>query len=86
MHARAHTHTGSDLDVSVHGGGLRSPDQSLQLGAAVVLGLHSELLNVYITGKQAVLSHHGRVDVEDLDSALLIRQTWRKRGENGFVS
>lgn len=72
--------------MSVHGGGLRSPDQSLQLGAAVVLGLHSELLNVYITRQQAVLSHRGRVDVEDLDSALLIWQTWRERGEDGCVS
>ena len=63
----------SDLDVSVHGSGLCSPDQALQLGTAVVLRLHSQLLDVYIGGQQVVLTHPCRVDVEDLNSSLFIR-------------
>lgn len=63
----------SDLDVPVHGGGLCRPDQPLQLGAAVVLRLHSQLLDVDIPGQQLVLTHLRRVDAEDLNAALLIR-------------
>lgn len=74
----------TDLDVSVHGGGLRRSDQTLQLSAAVVLGLHGELLDIDVAGQQLMLPHHGRVDVEDLDPPLFIRQTWQKREENRF--
>lgn len=63
----------SDLDMSVHGSGLCSPDQALQLSTAVVLCLHGELLDADVTGQQVVLTHQGRVDVEDLNSPLFIR-------------
>lgn len=63
----------SDLDVSVHGRGLCGPDQALQLGTAVVLGLHRQLLNVNISGQQIILTHPRRVDLEDLNAALFIR-------------
>ena len=69
----------SDLDVSVHGGGLGGPDQPLQLGAAEVLGLDGELLHVHVAAQQVELAHLGRVDVEDLDTALLIGQPWAER-------
>lgn len=59
--------------MSVHGSGLCSPDQALQLGAAVVLRLPGQLLDVYVTAQQVVLTHLGRVDVEDLNSSLFIR-------------
>lgn len=63
----------SDLDMSVHGSGLCSPDQALQLSTAVVLRLHGQLLDVYVSGQQLVLTHLGRVDVEDLNSSLFVR-------------
>lgn len=63
----------SDLDVSVHGCGLRSPDQALQLRTAVVFGLHRQLFDVYVGGQQVVLTHLCRVDVEDLNSSLFVR-------------
>jgi len=61
------------LDVPVHGGGLCGPDQALQLGAAVVLRLRRQLLDVHVGGQQLVLAHLRRVDVEDLDAASFIR-------------
>lgn len=63
----------SHLDMSVHGSGLCGPDQALQLGTTVVLSLHCQLLNVYVSGQQVVLTHLCRVDVEDLNAALFIR-------------
>lgn len=65
------------LDVSVHGSGLRRPDQSLQLRTAVVLGLGCQLLDVHVTSEQVEASHLVGVDVQDLNAALLIGQTWR---------
>lgn len=67
----------SDLDVSVHGGGLRRPDQTLQLCAAVVLGLSCQFFDVDVTSEQVEAPHLVGMDGEDLDAALLIRQTWR---------
>lgn len=64
----------TDLDVSVHGGGLGRPDQPLQLGAAVVLRLGRQLLDVHVGGEQVEAFHLVGVDVQDLDSAFLIRQ------------
>lgn len=66
-----------DLDVSVHGGGLSSPDQPLQLGTAVVLSFGCQFLDVDIGSEQVEASHLVGVDGQDLDTALLIRQTWR---------
>lgn len=66
----------TSLDVAVHGRGLGSSDQPLQLSPAEVLGLDGQLLNVHIAGQQLELAHLGRVDVEDLDAAVLIRQPW----------
>lgn len=63
----------SDLDMSVHGSGLCSPDQALQLGTAVVLSLHRQLIKVYVISQQFVLTHLCCVDVEDLNAAPLIR-------------
>ncbi|KAK6329290.1 hypothetical protein J4Q44_G00012680 [Coregonus suidteri] len=70
-----------DLDMSVHGGGLGSSDQPLQLGSAVVLGLSGQLADVHVTSQQVELTHLSRVDVEDLDTPLLIRQTWGRKRE-----
>lgn len=70
-----------DLDVSVHGGRLRGPDQPLQLSTAVVLSLGCQLLDVHVAGEQVEASHLGGVDVQDLDAALLVRQTWRLDSE-----
>lgn len=67
----------SDLDVSVHGGGLSSPDQSLQLSTAVVLGLCCQFLDVDVGSEQVEASHLVGVNGQDLDTALLIRETWR---------
>ena len=63
-----------DLNVPVHGGGLCGPDQTLQFGTTVVLGLHRQLLDVHVDGEQVVLTHLRCVDVEDLNAALLIRK------------
>ena len=72
----------SDLDVSVHGGGLSGPDQPLQLCAAVVLGVGRQLLDVDFGSEQVEASHLVGVDGQDLDTALLIGQTWRKNGRS----
>lgn len=66
----------NDLDVSVHGGGLSRPDQPLQLCTAVVLSLGRQFLDVDIGSEQVEASHLVGVDGEDLDTPLLIRQTW----------
>lgn len=63
--------------MSVHGSGLSGPDQPLQLCTAVVLGLGCQLLDVDIMGKQVEASHLVGVDGQDLDTPLLIWQTWR---------
>ena len=65
-----------DLDMSVHGGGLSSPDQPLQLCSTVVLGLRRQLLDVHVKGQKIEASHLVGVDGQDLDTALLIGQTW----------
>lgn len=72
----------SDLDVSVHRCGLSCPDQPFQLGATVVLGLGRQFLDVHICGEQVEAFHLVGVDVEDLDTPLLIRQTWRSEDES----
>lgn len=72
-----------DLDVSVHGGWLSGSDQPLQLSTAVVLSLGCQLLDVHVAGEQVEASHLGGVDVQDLDAALLVRQTWRLDSEEG---
>lgn len=69
----------TDLDVPVHGRGLRGPDQPLQLGATVVLGLSRQFGNVDVGGEQVEAPHLVGVDGEDLDSALLVRETWSSR-------
>lgn len=66
-----------DLDVSVHGGGLCRPDESFQLSAAVVLCLRSQLYDVNVYSQEVEASHLVCVDVQNLDTALFIRQTWR---------
>lgn len=67
----------SDLDVSVHGGGLSGPDQPLQLCTAVVLSVGRQFLDVDVGSEQVEASHLVGVDGQDLDTALLIGQTWR---------
>lgn len=71
----------SDLDVSVHGGGLSGPDQPLQLRTAVVLSLGCQLLDVDVGSHQVEASHLVGVDGQDLDTPLLIRQTWWRDDE-----
>lgn len=71
----------ADLDVPVHGGGLRRPDQPLQLGAAVVLGVGRQLGDVDVAGEQVEAAHLVGVDGENLHAALLVRQTCRRTGE-----
>lgn len=63
----------TDLDVPVHGRGLGGPDQALQLGAAVVLGLSRQLGDVDVDGEQVEAAHLVGVDGQDLDSTLLVR-------------
>lgn len=63
--------------MSVHCSGLSSPDQPLQLCTAVVLSLARQFLDVDIWSEQVEASHLVGVDGQDLDTALLIRQTWR---------
>lgn len=67
----------SDLDVSVHGSRLSSPDQPLQLCTTVVLGLSCQFFDVNVRSEQVEVSHLAGVDVQNLDTALLIRQTWK---------
>lgn len=62
--------------MSVHGSGLSSSDQTFQLSTTEVFGLHCQLCNVHVLSQQLVLPHPHRVDVEDLESALLIWQAW----------
>lgn len=68
-----------DLDVPVHGRGLGGPDQPLQLGAAVVLGLRRQFRDVDIGSEQVEAAHLVGVDGQNLDSALLVWQTWGSR-------
>lgn len=63
--------------MSVHGSGLSGPDQPLQLCPAVVLGLDCQLLDVDIGSKQVEAPHLVGVDGQDLDTPLLVWQTWR---------
>lgn len=69
----------SDLDVAVHGCGLGSSDQTLQLCTTVVLGLSGQLFDVHINGQQVELFHLLGVNVQDLETALLIGQAWQER-------
>lgn len=69
------------LDVPVHGGGLGGPDQPLQLGTAVVLGLGCQFLDVDVGSKQVEAAHLVGVNGQNLDTPLLIRQTWRPHEE-----
>lgn len=62
----------TDLDVPIHGRGLGGPDQPLQLGAAVVLGLSRQFGNVDVASEQVKAAHLVGVDCQDLDSALLV--------------
>lgn len=66
--------------MSVHGGGLGGPDQTLQLCSAVVLGIGCKLLDVDIVGEQIKASHLVGVDGQDLDTPLLIREACGVRG------
>lgn len=59
--------------MPVHGRGLGGPDQPLQLGAAVVLGVSRQFGDVDVGGEQVEAPHLVGVDGQDLDSALLIR-------------
>lgn len=67
--------------MSIHGRGLSGPDQPLQLCAAVVLSLGCQLLDVDILSEQVEASHLVGVDGQDLDTPLLIWQTWRSDDE-----
>lgn len=69
----------TDLDVPVHGRGLGGPDQPFQLSAAVVFGLGRQFRDVDIVSEQVEAAHLVGVDGQDLDSALLVWQTWRSR-------
>lgn len=71
----------SDLDVTVHRRGLSCPDQPFQLGTTVVLRLSCQFLDVHICGEQVEAFHLVGVDVQDLDTPLFIRQTWRSEDE-----
>lgn len=67
--------------MSIHGRGLSGPDQPLQLCAAVVLSVGCQLLDVDILSEQVEVPHLVGVDGQDLDTPLLIRQTWRSDDE-----
>lgn len=67
----------SDLDVPVHSRGLSSPDEPLQFSSTVVLGLCCQLWDVNVASQQVEASHFVGMDGQDLNTALLIRQTWR---------
>lgn len=67
----------TDLDVSVHGCRLSCPDQSLELGTAVVFRIGCQFLDVNICGEQVEAFHLVGVDVQDLDTSLFIGQAWR---------
>lgn len=67
--------------MPVHGSGLGGPDQPLQLGTTVVLGLGCQFLDVDIASEQVEASHLVGVDGQNLDTPLLIRQTWRSHEE-----
>lgn len=73
----------SDLDVSVHRCGLSCPDQPFQFGTTVVLRLGRQFLDVHICGEQVEAFHLDGVDIEDLDTSFLIRQTWKSEDECG---
>ncbi|KAK6302017.1 hypothetical protein J4Q44_G00280700 [Coregonus suidteri] len=63
----------------------RCSDQPLQLGSAVVLGLGGQLTDVHVAAQQVELTHLSCVDVEDLDTPLLIRQTWGRKREGKHI-
>lgn len=71
----------SDLDVSVHGCRLSRPDQPLELGTAVVFRLGCQFLDVNVCGEQVEAFHLVGVNVQNLDTPLLIGQAWRSEDE-----
>jgi len=64
----------TDLDVTVHRKRRRALDETANLGAGEVLCDGSELLDVDVGAEDIVELHLGRVDVEDLEPAVLVRE------------
>lgn len=66
----------TDLDVSVHGGGLGGPDQPLQLRPAEIFGISCQLWYVDILREQVEALHLVGVNGENLNATFLIGKTW----------
>ena len=66
-----HFHCRRSFDVSVHGCRLSCPDQPLELGTAVV---HLQVLEANVAGEQVEVFRLVSLDVQDLDTPLLMGQ------------
>ncbi len=64
------------LNEAVHGSRLGGSNQALQFSSTVVLGLSSQFFNIHITRQEVKVTHLSCVNVQDLNTALFVWQTW----------